>query len=210
MKSRPFSHFAYPLDADLHEVVERVMHGERAGHDPVNRNRFPFVINNDRKCKGPDGDDEDIFLVLLIKSQLRNFDQRRIIRKTWAREWLVPYVKIRRLFLLGTAGADDRQLQQRIGLEAQEFDDILQQYFEDSVGNNTAKVSMALQWTTNYCRSTRFVAVLEDDSFVNTYSVVTMLQKTKPTDAFDHVYGFIHQNAAPQRWQVSSKHTYYV
>ena len=206
MKSRPFSEFAYPLNADLHEIVERSMHNERTGHDPVNRNRYPFVINNDRKCKGPDGEDEDIFMVLLIKSQLRNFDQRRIIRKTWAREWLIPYVKIRRLFLLGTSSADDRKTQQRIGLEAQEFDDILQQYFEDSVGNNTFKVSMGLQWVSNYCRSARYVAVLEDDCFVNTHSVVALLQKTKPTDAFDHIYGFIHQNSAPERHEVSFTH----
>ena len=66
-RTRPFAQFAYPLDVNMEEIVERVLHGERPGIDPVNAAKYPFIINNDRKCKGPDGEDEDVFLVFLIK-----------------------------------------------------------------------------------------------------------------------------------------------
>ena len=201
LRTKPFARFSYPLDVDLTEIVERVIHGERVDVEPINKHKFPFIINNDRKCKGPDGEDEDVYLVLLIKSKIDNFDQRRMIRKTWAREWLIPYVKIRRVFLLG-ANVNDRNLQHRIGLEAQEFDDVIQQYFQDDHFNNTVKVMMGLQWAVNYCRTTRFLAFLDDDYYVNTYNLVTMLQKVRPTEAFDHIYGSIVQNSVPRRQKV--------
>jgi len=55
---------------------------------------------------------------MLIKSRLENVDERRMVRRTWGREFGVTSVPVRRVFLLGVH-ATDKKLQHRIGLEQQ-------------------------------------------------------------------------------------------
>ena len=202
MRTRPFSYFKYPLDVDMEEIVKRVVNGEHVGVDPINNAKYPYIINVDRKCKNPDGEDEDVFLIFLIKSKLENFDQRRMIRKTWAREFQIPYIKICRVLSLGTK-MGDRNMQHRIGLESQEYDDIVQQYFDDAYFNNTLKIMMGFQWAVNYCRTARYLAFVDDDYYINTNNVVKLLNTVKPTDVHDFIIGYIYENAMPMRFKSS-------
>lgn len=202
LRTKPFAYFTYPLEVDMEEVVGRVLRSEPTGIEPINNVKYPYIINLDRKCKTPDGDDEDIFLVFLIKSKLEHFDQRRMIRKTWAREFQISYIKIRRIFLLG-AKFSDRNMQHRIGLESQEYDDILQQYFDDTYFNNTLKLMMGFHWAVNYCRTAKYLAFVDDDYFVNTHNLVNLLHTVKPTDVNNLLIGYIWENALPFRMKGS-------
>ena len=75
----------------------------------------------------------------------------------------------------------------------------MQQFFEDTYFNNTLKLMMGLQWSTNYCRTARFLAFVDDDYYVNTYALVTMLQRVKPSDVYNLIVGYIWQHAMPYR-----------
>jgi len=90
----------------------------------------------------------------------------------------------------------------------QDFGDIVQQFFEDSYFNNSLKLIMGLQWTVEYCVNARFVAVIEDNYFVNIKNVVSLLNAIKPTEYENTVIGYVWQNAIPFRmkdseWYVS-------
>jgi len=115
----PFAYFSHPLEVDMESVVHNVLSQKPAGIAPLNNKRaFPFVLNSDKKCKDEDGNEESVFLIILIKSRLENFEQRRMIRRTWGREFGVASITVRRVFLLGVH-AMDKKIQHRIGLEQQ-------------------------------------------------------------------------------------------
>jgi len=90
----------------------------------------------------------------------------------------------------------------------QDFGDIIQQFFEDSYFNNTLKLLMGFQWAVEYCSNARFLAVFDDDYFVNVKNVVTLLKTIKPTEFTNVVIGYVWNNAVPIRiknsnWYVS-------
>ena len=115
----PFAYFRYPLETDMEAVVHNVLSQQPVAVSPLNNKRaFPYVLNADKKCKDDDGNEETVFLTILIKSRLENFEQRRMIRRTWGREFGVTSVTVRRVFLLGVH-AMDKKIQHRIGLEQQ-------------------------------------------------------------------------------------------
>ena len=207
-RTTPFAYFTYPLEVDMPTVVQRVLNNQSPGIDPLNnRYTFPYVLNSDKKCKDEDGNQDNVFVLLLIKSSLENFEQRHMIRRTWAREYGVASVAVRRVFLLGVYPGD-KKMQHRVGLEQQDFNDIVQQYFVDSYFNNTVKMMMGFQWATQYCENAKFIAFFDDDYFVNINSVVKLLQMVKPTETKNLVIGYVWQNAMPFRiknskWYVS-------
>ena len=198
----PFAYFEYPLEVDMDKVVKAVINNENPGVAPLNKNKFPFVINCDKKCKDEDGNDENIFILFLVKSKLDHFDQRQMIRRTWAREHGIPFVNIRRVFLLGV-DPYNKKLQHRIGLEAQDYEDIVQQYFVDQYFNNTLKLMMGFQWAVQHCTGAKFLAFLDDDYYVNTHNLINLLQTVKPTDYNNLLLGYIWRNAMPYRIQDS-------
>ena len=206
-RTTPFSYFSYPLDVDLNSIVDSVLQGDQVQTQPINPSKYPYILNPDRKCKNEDGDDEDVFILFLIKSKIDNFDQRNIIRRTWAHEYLLPYLRIRRVFLLGTEPGD-RKIQHRIGLEAQEYDDIVQQFFVDHYFNNTIKLQMGFQWATSYCRSAQYLAFIDDDYYVSTSNLVKTLKNIPEQKTMNTLFGYIWQHAMPYRvrgskWYVS-------
>jgi len=90
----------------------------------------------------------------------------------------------------------------------EDFNDIVQQYFHDAYFNNTLKLMMGFQWTTEYCENARFVAFFDDDYYVNINNVVKMLQAVKPTEFDNLIIGYVWENAMPFRtkdskWYIS-------
>jgi len=119
MHTVPFAYFRYPLETDMEAVVHSVLSQQPVAVAPLNNKRaFPYVLNADKKCKDDDGNDDAVFLTILVKSRLENFEQRRMIRRTWGREFGVASVTVRRVFLLGVHSTD-KKIQHRIGLEQQ-------------------------------------------------------------------------------------------
>jgi len=115
----PFVYFRHPLEIDIQVVVASTLANHPPSIEPLNNKRsFPYVLNADKRCKDDDGNEEPVFLMMLIKSRLDNVEQRRMIRRTWGREFGVTSVTVRRVFLLGVH-ANDKKLQHRIGLEQQ-------------------------------------------------------------------------------------------
>ncbi len=196
--SQPFSSFDYPLHIDMPKTVEKVLRKENPWAQMINDPKYPFVINPDTKCRDEGGGDENVFLLLLIKSRILHFDQRRIIRRTWGLETAIPYVNIKRVFLVGVH-PHDRTVQHRLGIEHQDYNDIVQQYFTDDYFNNTLKVMMGLQWAQRSCPSAQFLAFFDDDYYVNTFQVVRTLQEIKPIDFPNTLISYIWKNAVVMR-----------
>lgn len=205
----PFSYFSYPLDINLNAIVDTAISGKPSGIQTLNQfHSYPFVLNCENKCKDEDGGQDNVFILLIIKSRLENFDQRNMIRRTWGRQYGMNY-NIKRVFLLGV-NPHDKKLQQRIGMEQQDYDDIVQQFFVDTYFNNTLKMMMGFQWAVEFCDNAKFVAFFDDDYYVNINRVVRLVNSLKETEYDNTIIGFVWKNSMPVRilshkWYISLK-----
>ena len=71
---------------------------------------------------------QDLFLLVIVFSAIKNFNERQAIRDSWASE-TTPNTQV--IFLLGHLGNDTIPLQINVTKEAETYGDILQEDFID-------------------------------------------------------------------------------
>lgn len=208
LMTTPFSYFQYPLEIDMPAVVDQVLSSSKPKVAPINALYYPYVLNAETQCKS-DGADEDVYVLFIIKSTIDHFQRREMIRKTWAMENIVPGYVTKRVFLLGVSrNRADKTLQHRVGIESQQHEDIVQQYFIDSYYNNTLKLQMGFKWAISFCHSAKFLAFLDDDYYVSPHNLVKLLDKVPVSQMRDTIIGYIWKSSMPFRiksnkWYVS-------
>ncbi|XP_029026083.1 N-acetyllactosaminide beta-1,3-N-acetylglucosaminyltransferase 2 [Betta splendens] len=169
----------------------------------INCKSPPVLLNQPGKCaSGP------TFLLLAIKSNLRNFEERQAVRETWGREGEYERgLRVRTVFLLGTSQADVPDLNPLLTFEAKYYGDIVQWDFQDSFFNLTLKMNTFLQWTIKHCPNVSFVFSGDDDVFVNTPALLGYLQSLEASKASRLYTGDIISTASPHR---DPKNKYYI
>ncbi len=199
----PFYLFKYPLEVDMPRVVNDTLSGRSPGVEPlIIIDKYPIIMDNAKLCQSHDGMEEDLFLLYLIKSAVDNFDQRDMIRQTWAQENLLPGVPMRRVFLLGIAPGNN-QLQSKIAQEHERNGDIVQGYFVDQYYNNTLKLMMGFHWATSRCRGAKFLAFMDDDMFHSPFNLVHHLKTVSDSELGAYISGYTWHYSIPKRWPTS-------
>ena len=136
--------------------------------------------------------ENDIFLLMMVKSACGLKDRRDAIRKTWGDEnWAKVNlgVNIRRFFLLGDCTSDE--LRKAVAEEDKEYGDILQWNFFDSFRNLTLKDCLFLQWYARYCEGVPYIFKGDDDVFVNTKNIVKLLKNLPVSNRDDLFMGSV-------------------
>ena len=101
------------------------------------------------------------------------FDRRRAIRETWASVGILRNVSFQRLFLLGITSS---HIVQNNVIEASRLhDDIFQISFMDDFYNITLKTTGIIKWMTMYCHDADYAMFVDDDFYVNTYEIRSLL-----------------------------------
>ncbi|CAD5123134.1 unnamed protein product [Dimorphilus gyrociliatus] len=183
----------------MRELLNTISKGKKPIYPPVNKFIAPPVLEDDTKCKAMDGDDEPLWILMIIKSKIDNFDIRKAIRSTWGDEYQFAVLPMRRIFVLGIR-TRDLQLQREIGIESSQYGDIVQYYFEDHYFNNTYKVMAGLKWARTNCRGPQYIMMVDDDFYVNTHKLRDFLDK--PLGGV--IAAYVNNNSIPIR-QWSSK-----
>lgn len=110
---------------------------------------FKYIHKAEKVCEK-----RSPFLVILVKSKVTNFEQREIIRNTWANQ--DKDGKIRRIFLLGLPNNNEikkaEKVKKMIDKESFMYGDIVQKNFYDSYFNNTFQTLMGLEWVSSFCK----------------------------------------------------------
>nr|XP_046175791.1 N-acetyllactosaminide beta-1,3-N-acetylglucosaminyltransferase 4-like [Oncorhynchus gorbuscha] len=126
----------------------------------------------------------DLFLLLAVKSTAIQVDRRSALRNTWGKKGYVQGKKVKLLFLVGKS-SDTIQgypLQQVLEWESRQFGDILQWDFDDSFFNLTLKEIHFLKWFRLECRWAHYVFKGDDDVFVHTSNLVEYVKDNKPSE----------------------------
>ncbi|XP_044029857.1 N-acetyllactosaminide beta-1,3-N-acetylglucosaminyltransferase 2 isoform X2 [Siniperca chuatsi] len=205
-----------PQMQDLNSLPEQM----RAFIWSMNCREYPFLINQPDMCRRNNSSFglDSPMLIMAIKSQVGNFENRQAIRETWGRSGLVKGESkkkgglVRTVFLLGrqdSSTGPHPDLKNLLELENQKYRDILQWDFRDTFFNLTLKDLLFWHWLQQYCPTAIFVFKGDDDVFVRTGALLDYLHKqweehnlwkayTNETD-MDLFVGDVINNAMPNR-----------
>ncbi|XP_026160587.1 lactosylceramide 1,3-N-acetyl-beta-D-glucosaminyltransferase A [Mastacembelus armatus] len=184
----------------------------------VSKGNYPYLINHPDKCGGSgDGKTgDDVMLLLFVKSSPENFEQRQAIRDTWGNEsfiWTELGASVKVVFALGIHqdGSQRAKLQAALLLEDQAYGDLIQQNFEDTFHNLTAKLILQFHWGHKYCCQARFLMSADDDIFIHMPNLVKYLRQVMSSQSGgrDLWVGHVHRGAPPVRRKNSKYHVPY-
>ncbi|XP_078355395.1 beta-1,3-galactosyltransferase 5-like [Oculina patagonica] len=121
------------------------------------------------------------FLLILVSSNVGNFDRRQLIRKTWGADFSIS-PRWKTVFLLGK-NSNDKEMEDA-SKESQIYGDIVQADYHEHFWNMSYKVAMGFEWSVKYC-TFHYLLKADDDVFVNTLGLMDFLTKyTTPRRKF--------------------------
>ena len=115
------------------------------------------------------------------------FQKRESIRNSWIRDMLKMTDLIGYAFILGQT--DNKEHQERIRRESEEFGDILQIDMRDDYYNLTMKVVGLLNWLDTNCHKASFILKVDDDVYVNVRNLNNVMKSLDPEK--EGAYGLI-------------------
>jgi len=119
--------------------------------------------------------DVRVYLVVYVHSSLGHHQHRFAIRKTWGNvsQYGVP---VRVVFVVGQRPREVLpSYEALVQEEVRSYGDLLQSNFLDTYRNLTRKAVAGLKWVTEHCRSAKYVLKTDDDTFVNLYLLLRLL-----------------------------------
>ncbi|KAM7013434.1 lactosylceramide 1,3-N-acetyl-beta-D-glucosaminyltransferase [Passerculus sandwichensis] len=168
--------------------------------DNLNRvSSYQYLINHREKCQ-----QQDVLLLLFVKSSPENRYRRDAIRQTWGDEKYVRSqlnANIKTLFALGRPTHHEQKTQQQreLELEDQKYQDLIQQDFLDTFHNLTLKLLLQFSWVKAYCPHARFIMSADDDIFIHMPNLIAYLQSLTQMGAQDLWIGRVHRGSPPIR-----------
>uniref|UniRef100_A0A8C5PAG3 Hexosyltransferase n=1 Tax=Leptobrachium leishanense TaxID=445787 RepID=A0A8C5PAG3_9ANUR len=160
---------------------------------------FKYLINNKDKCEN-----EDVLLLLFVKTSPENVMRRNAIRNTWGNENYIRSqhdVAIKIVFALGIEKDPMKSslLQKKLVDENDQYSDLVQQDFFDTFHNLTLKLILQFRWVNSYCSNAKFIMSADDDIFVHTPNLVSYLKSLDSVGVQDFWIGRVHRGSPPMR-----------
>lgn len=112
-------------------------------------------------------------LVIAVKSALKHFQLRKVIRQTWGNVSQYRNFNVAVVFMVGST--PDKNLQDKVTIENVYYRDILQGGFKEDYYNLTVKTLMGLHWLDTQCKYFKYAMFVDDDSYVSPKNTLTYL-----------------------------------
>ena len=112
-----------------------------------------------------------VFVLILVSTNVLNFDRRALIRRTWGIDnAVIPRWKT--VFLLGNNNNDTDM--KKVSHEADIYEDMVQADYTENFWNMTYKVAMGFEWAAKHCKFD-YMLKSDDDVFVSSYRLLDFL-----------------------------------
>uniref|UniRef100_A0AAY5JYX0 Hexosyltransferase n=2 Tax=Esox lucius TaxID=8010 RepID=A0AAY5JYX0_ESOLU len=160
--------------------------------------KFPRLLS-------PTPCENDLFLLLAIKSTAIQVDRRIALRSTWGKRGYIEGKRVKLLFLVGKSSdrIQEYSLQQLLEWESRQFGDILQWNFKDTFFNLTLKEVHFLDWFSLECKWAQYVFKGDDDVFVHTSNLLEYVKDHNPSE---HLFA---GDIIPKAYPIRQKHLKY-
>jgi len=163
------------------------------GNSPQKYN-FSYLINSHQEiCSNWTKDSNKLKLVMIIKSNVINFDRRQTIRETTGLRILQQQLNYRIVFLLGIEAdyfsmkndSETWKIQTKVHKESLEYGDIIQLDIIESFRNLTMKAIMSLDWYINFCSSADISLSTDDDIYIHAPNLMSQMSQFKSKGLVD-------------------------
>lgn len=152
--------------------------------------------------------DNDVFLLITIKSTCSHESRRKAIRSSWGNvNWIFEHLSVRVKIVFALGRCDTKEESLNLLIESELHEDIIQWDFVDNFRNLTLKQFLQWQWYATHCMDVPFLFQGDDDVFVNIVKIVSLLLST-PVGLEQNLWtGSVLRNGSPIRVNTSR---YYV
>ncbi len=113
-------------------------------------------------------------LVIYVHSNAAYANRRQFIRQTWGSVTEYEGIHVSVVFMLGLTG--NQSIDDEVAHESQVYNDIVRGDFLENYRNMTRKIHMGVHWIYHHCSKSSYVLKMDDDVFVNIYSVIYMVK----------------------------------
>ncbi|CAL8370343.1 unnamed protein product [Boreogadus saida] len=176
---------------------------------------YRYLLDHQDKCAN-----QDVLLLLFVKTSPENTKRRKAIRSTWGNESYIFQTlgaDVKVIFVLGAPGttlggsfgtkeagssatkSHKAIVQDKLVKEDRLNGDLIQQDFADTFHNLTLKLIQQFHWAHTRCAQARFVMTADDDVFVHMPNLVGYLQEKARKEVKDFWIGRVHRGAPPIR-----------
>lgn len=136
----------------------------------INAHNYSLILNYPKLCGSKE---QQVFLLILVRSIPENVHRRQIIRNTWGNVKHVKNETIKIAFLFG----NNNQKSNKVLEEEQiKYKDILQETFQESYVTLHLKTVMAWKWALTFCSQSLFFIVCNDEIFMDIFQTVSYLK----------------------------------
>ncbi|XP_033757915.1 uncharacterized protein LOC117340268 [Pecten maximus] len=199
-KTEHLTNFKYPLDIDMVALVKKLKSNKAVDQKPIFPYTYTFSYHRIDRCEK-----DPPFFIFLIKSALRNFENRTAIRSTWAHSKLQKKYNFVTVFFVGTS--ENKASKSAFKKESSKYKDIVQMSFRDDYYNNTLKTIGAIHWTVKHCNRSKFVVFVDDDMLVSTKTLYHYMRQRVAGQTFfgGRIITQYPQRRKKDKWYVSFK-----
>lgn len=103
--------------------------------------------------------------VVLVESDIVNFEERQLIRDTWGLSVLQEVGNFRVIFLVGMTHSED--VQSKLDFEQHMYEDMVQIAIYEGFQNLTHKSIHMLHWYTHFCANAKYLFKTDDDIYLH-------------------------------------------
>lgn len=167
--------------------------------DKSDTHTYNYLISNKDKCQN-----ENVLLLLFVKTSPENRRRRDAIRRTWGNEEYIRSqynANLKVMFALGVDKDPVKRslLQKQLESENKVYNDLVQQDFLDTFHNLTLKFLLQFGWVNAYCPNAKFMMTADDDIFIHTPNLVSYLKGLDRIGVQDFWIGRVHRGSPPVR-----------
>ncbi|CAL8093970.1 unnamed protein product [Calicophoron daubneyi] len=177
--------------------------------------RFHVVFGQQYPCGTGSDNGTKINVIFLIRTVQERFEQRRIIRTTWANSSLFQscgYTS-KALFIVGTVKDDANKVQTlrgKLRMEYSLYQDIVQFDFQEMYTNLDYEVVSALEFIAGSCPKTDFLVLQDDDYLVHPANLLKTISQVTEHQYPTYVLGHVSRGNKPVRnktdkWYIPKK-----